>query len=194
MIKEELAPGIFVYSDVVDNSVDFLVNIEKSINPLVANWHASQVNGTENKKIRDTDSINVPYQDKIFNTFLNSRDKFQKTASNIFLKYFSPIEKDYMKNFYVNLSEHEDYSILRYSNSQKFTDHIDDAPFVTRRISLVYYINDDYHGGEINFPRFGISYKPKANQLLLFPSTYVYNHSVSEVTEGTRYCVVSWIK
>jgi predicted 2-oxoglutarate/Fe(II)-dependent dioxygenase YbiX len=55
-------------------------------------------------------------------------------------------------------------------------------------------MNDNYSGGEINFPRFGISYKPAANEILMFPSTYVYNHSVSEVTEGTRYAVVSWMK
>jgi predicted 2-oxoglutarate/Fe(II)-dependent dioxygenase YbiX len=53
-------------------------------------------------------------------------------------------------------------------------------------------MNDNYTGGEISFPRFGITYKPKANELLMFPSNYVYNHSVAEVTAGNRYAVVTW--
>jgi predicted 2-oxoglutarate/Fe(II)-dependent dioxygenase YbiX len=46
--------------------------------------------------------------------------------------------------------------------------------------------------GELTFDRFGIEYKPKANQLIIFPSTFVYNHSVKEVISGKRYVVVSW--
>ena len=61
-------------------------------------------------------------------------------------------------------------------------------------MSWVYYINDDYTGGEIVFPRFGITYKPAKDELLIFPSTYVYNHSVLPVIEGTRYAVVSWLR
>lgn len=99
-----------------------------------------------------------------------------------------------MTSFGVAFSDHDSYQILKYSKGQKFTNHIDDHPQYLRRISSIYYINDDYIGGEINFSRFNISYKPKANELLVFPSTYVYNHSVSEVTDGTRYSVVSWLK
>ena len=55
-------------------------------------------------------------------------------------------------------------------------------------------MNDNYTGGEINFPRFGITFKPKANQMIVFPSNYVYNHSVSPVIEGSRYAVVGWLR
>ena len=48
--------------------------------------------------------------------------------------------------------------------------------------------------GEIVFPKFGVTIKPKASQLLLFPSTYVYNHNVNAVTNGTRYSMVNWLK
>jgi predicted 2-oxoglutarate/Fe(II)-dependent dioxygenase YbiX len=61
-------------------------------------------------------------------------------------------------------------------------------------MSWVYYINDDYTGGEISFPRFNLTYKPVANEFIVFPSNYIYNHSVLPVIEGTRYAVVSWLK
>jgi len=89
---------------------------------------------------------------------------------------------------------HDTYGILKYGKGQQFTNHIDDHPSYHRRVSTVYYLNENYTGGEINFPRFGITFKPKANQMIVFPSTYVYNHSVSPVIEGERYAVVSWMK
>ena len=54
-------------------------------------------------------------------------------------------------------------------------------------------MNDSYTGGEIVFPRFNLTIKPEADAMIMFPSTYVYNHSVLPVTEGTRYSVVSWL-
>ena len=75
-----------------------------------------------------------------------------------------------------------------------FSNHIDDHKDYPRRVSTVYYLNDNYTGGEINFPRFGITFKPKANQMIVFPSNFMYNHSVSPVIEGNRYAVVSWLR
>jgi len=42
-------------------------------------------------------------------------------------------------------------------------------------------------------PRFDITFKPKANQMIVFPSNFMYKHSVSPVIEGERYAVVSWL-
>jgi predicted 2-oxoglutarate/Fe(II)-dependent dioxygenase YbiX len=88
---------------------------------------------------------------------------------------------------------HDAYQILKYGKGQHFANHIDDCEKYLRRVSSAFYLNDNYSGGEINFPRFGVTYKPKANELIIFPSSFIYNHSVSEVTDGTRYAVVSWI-
>jgi Rps23 Pro-64 3,4-dihydroxylase Tpa1-like proline 4-hydroxylase len=55
-------------------------------------------------------------------------------------------------------------------------------------------MNDNYIGGEIKFPRFNVTHKPKANELLIFPSGYTYNHSVLPVESGTRYAIVGWLK
>jgi predicted 2-oxoglutarate/Fe(II)-dependent dioxygenase YbiX len=89
---------------------------------------------------------------------------------------------------------HDQYGILKYGVGQKFTNHIDDHINHHRRISTTFYLNENYEGGEIIFPRFNVKYKPKKNELLVFPSTFVYNHSVSPVLEGERYAVVSWMR
>jgi predicted 2-oxoglutarate/Fe(II)-dependent dioxygenase YbiX len=57
---------------------------------------------------------------------------------------------------------------------------------------MSFYLNEDYEGGEIEFGRFNLKIKPKANQMIMFPSNYIYNHTVHPVVSGTRYAVVAW--
>jgi predicted 2-oxoglutarate/Fe(II)-dependent dioxygenase YbiX len=57
---------------------------------------------------------------------------------------------------------------------------------------MVYYPNDDYEGGELDFMHFGVKIKPKANQLFIFPSAYNLEHRVSPVISGTRITFVSF--
>ena len=98
-----------------------------------------------------------------------------------------------MSSFGVWFNNHEQYDILKYEINQKFTHHIDDHPEHTRRISCVYYFNDNYKGGEIQFDKFNLKYKPNKNELLFFPSSYIYSHQVLPITEGCRYAVVWWL-
>jgi hypothetical protein len=194
MIKKEIAPGIVVYSNLIDGHESLINDIEEGMQSSLLSWISAGVDGGVNIKVRNTSSISVPYIEGIDDNFVNFIDAFNKTLSNIFYTSLVVAERDYMSDYGVYFSDHDSYQILKYGEGQYFTNHIDDHPSYHRRVSSVYYINDDYEGGEINFPRFNISYKPKANEMIVFPSTYVYNHSVSEVTNGTRYAVVSWVK
>jgi hypothetical protein len=198
MKKKELAPGIVVYSDVVLNHDTLVQDIEEGASSARIAWETSKVR-KEGESVVDTESrdtliIGVPYSDKIINDFTTFPEAFNANISNIFLLGFGPLELDYKKDYLFETNWHDSYQILKYGEGQKFVNHIDDHEVYHRRLSLVYYLNDAYEGGEIVFPRFGITYKPKANELLLFPSTYVYNHSVLPVISGTRYAVVSWLR
>jgi hypothetical protein len=64
----------------------------------------------------------------------------------------------------------------------------------TSEYSIIYYINDDYDGGEFNMPKMGFKLKPKANSLLLFTNSFNENmaHEVMTVTSGDRYVSQSW--
>lgn len=198
MEKYEIAPGIMVYKNVMPESLEIIKDIEEAVQSgAPIEWNsASQKSGDEvstNKNIRDTDSIGVPYLGKVDENFLDIPDAFYKTLNNYFYTAFEPCEKDYMNHYGINFTNHDTYSVLKYGEGQHFVNHVDDHPSYLRRLSLVYYMNDDYEGGQINFPRFNIALKPEKNDLLFFPSTYVYNHSVSPVTSGVRYAVVNWV-
>lgn len=194
MNKKEIAPGIVVFANVLPGHETLVSDIEEGMKSCNLFWSSAGVDGGLNKNVRDTDSISIPFIDGLVHDFLDMGDAFRKNLSNIFYSTIVQLEKKYMSDFGVSFLDHDSYQILKYGKGQNFSNHIDDHTKYHRRVSSVYYINDDYEGGEINFPRFNISYKPKANEMIVFPSTYVYNHSVSEVIVGTRYAVVSWIK
>lgn len=51
----------------------------------------------------------------------------------------------------------------------------------------IMYLNDNYDGGELYFPAYGIDFQPKAGTLAFFPSSTYYVHGVKEVLAGVRY-------
>jgi predicted 2-oxoglutarate/Fe(II)-dependent dioxygenase YbiX len=53
----------------------------------------------------------------------------------------------------------------------------------------LFYINDDYEGGELYFPSQGIQFKPKAGAAYFFPGDKNYIHGVTEIKSGIRYTV-----
>ncbi len=171
MIKEEIAPGIVVYDNVIPDNVFLYKEIQKLMMDskwITPKWSYAEVEDLE----------------KITSLKLN----------RLFFDHFDPIEKDYKEYYKIFPEWHDVYGIMKYSPGQGFINHVDDGTEYHRRVSVVYYSNDDYIGGEINFPRFNIKLKPKTNQIIIFPSIYVYNHSVSPIIEGDKYAVVSFLR
>jgi hypothetical protein len=60
-----------------------------------------------------------------------------------------------------------------------------DFPFYD--IAGLFYINDDYEGGELYFPEQGIQFKPKPGAAYFFPGDKNYIHGITEITSGERY-------
>lgn len=56
---------------------------------------------------------------------------------------------------------------------------------------LVLYYNDDYIGGEIQYPELGITYKPISGDLVIHGSDIV--HNTTEVKENIRYFSTSFL-
>jgi hypothetical protein len=55
-------------------------------------------------------------------------------------------------------------------------------------IGVVYFLNDDFTGGELYLPDWNFTYVPKAGDAVFFPINR-YWHSVKPVTSGIRYTV-----
>lgn len=96
----------------------------------------------------------------------------------------------------------EEPQLLRYNVGGKYNVHNDSEDcidgkiirLIPRDITILSYLNDEYEGGELEFPEYGISIKPKQNTVITFPSYYEFQHRVKPVTKGERFTLVTWIE
>ena len=63
-----------------------------------------------------------------------------------------------------------------------------------RDVSFLFYLNDQYGGGELEFYDLGLTIKPKKGMMIAFPSYKDFAHKVHPVTWGHRYTLVSWVE
>ena len=60
-------------------------------------------------------------------------------------------------------------------------------------IASLFYLNDDYEGGELYFPLQEIQFKPKRGSAYFFPGDKNFIHGVTEIESGIRYtCPFFW--
>ena len=98
-----------------------------------------------------------------------------------YCKYFNKI--DDLKNN-MTMQYHTDYII-----SEK------DMPGRKFNITCTFYVNDNYNGGDIEFWIDGVvvNHKPKAGDLVVFPSTPPYYHGVKTIPDGNKFFVRNFI-
>lgn len=98
---------------------------------------------------------------------------------------------DYGRYWGVGINSYEAFNFVKYEGAgTHFKIHADHGPTYVTTVSIVVYLNDDYEGGEIWFPRFNLSHKPQAGDIVVFPSTYIYEHASQDMVSGTKYSVV----
>lgn len=186
MNKIELAPGILLYKNVfIDINLSNMDNLDW-INEYVKDAKTGEIKLDYSQ--RNVISVDVPV------VCTDADPENIKNFSNKFNMAFLDIEKDYCLKYSISLKSHQPYKILKYEKGGEFDLHSDDGGGTFRRVSTVYYINDDYLGGEISFPDFNIKIKPEAGDFLMFPSSFAYKHKVFPITEGIRYSIASWLR
>jgi hypothetical protein len=199
--KFEAVPGIVVYNNVMDDPKQFIKDLEGLIEIGQLKWFEGSTSDDaaypgESRivdKVRDVHAISLPSLDR------NPELKDDVSAHVLLSSYLDdvllPCIKDYQTDYRaLAWNSNEGWQLLKYGVGQHFVNHVDDSKMFNRTVSMSFYLNDDYEGGEIEFPRFGLQIKPEPNQMIMFPSNYVYNHVVNPVTSGTRYAIVAWFE
>lgn len=73
--------------------------------------------------------------------------------------------------------------------------HVDDlGPTNTNHMATLIYLNDNYEGGEIDFPTHKLSHKPKTGDLIMFPGNMHYAHEVKTIISGSRWTLPMWFE
>jgi len=103
----------------------------------------------------------------------------------------------------LQIESFEPASMLRYGPGGKYGAHADAEQddehgvfykVLDRDISLLLYLNDNYEGGELKFTHLNYTYKPKAGDLVFFPSNHIFTHESTPLTVGVKWAIVSWAK
>ena len=102
-----------------------------------------------------------------------------------------PHVEDYGHYWGVVMRYYEVFNFVKYEGTGKhFAIHADHGPAYVTTVSAVAYLNDDYVGGELIFPRFDLKIKPETGDLVVFPSTFIYEHSSEPIVDGNKYSIV----
>jgi len=82
-----------------------------------------------------------------------------------------------------------------HNDSEYFNDDLNKWERVAPRdISVIMYLNDDFEGGELEFPELGLTIRPQRGLIITFPSYCEFPHRVKPVTKGERNTLVTWIQ
>jgi len=84
--------------------------------------------------------------------------------------------------------------IVKFVEGFNLGPHVDTLSSEGNHIASVYYLNDDYTGGEINFPDHKLKIKPKPNSLIIFPGNENYLHEVRKIVGNDRYSSAMWLQ
>lgn len=60
--------------------------------------------------------------------------------------------------------------------------------------TIVVYLNDDYEGGELNFPNHDITVKPLAGSIAMYPSGHPYTHESLNITKGRKMLITHHLR
>lgn len=90
----------------------------------------------------------------------------------------------------------EEFRIKCYNGGtgEQFSTHVDVGNYVSakRFLSFLFYLNDDFEGGETVFED-GPTIKPKQGSVLIFPPTWQYPHSGLSVTTGSKFIMSTYL-
>ena len=102
------------------------------------------------------------------------------------------------KNLQVYTSNVSKIRLNRYTPGtmmRKHVDHIYDLFDGKQKgipvLSIIINLNNDYEGGELVFFD-NLKFSLQKGDVVIFPSNFIYPHSINEVKSGIRYSAVAW--
>lgn len=188
------ALGLNVYQSAISkDDASWVINtLEEALSKSSKySWSEAQIT-TSNKPVkaaRDCSDF------KFNNKTLGPRDKDNDELFNIYEKMYDIVKKcvdDYAKYWGIDVTYYEAFNFVKYEGEgQEFKIHADHGPHYNTTVSIVVYLNQDYDGGELHFPRLDkLTYLPQVGDIAVFPSNYIYEHASLPMKSGTKYCIV----
>jgi hypothetical protein len=196
MVKPLVFNGISIYRGAFKDSIEFIEAVEFSVESALGLpvWEPATVMHADGSITEST----VRTNEFLFLPVAEELDEYEESSRKLLSaeihKHVLPCIADFCARFSIDsdLNVPTAYQLLRYHESQYYIPHLDDGKNTRRRVSMVAYLNDDFDGGELNFPFINFKYYPMAGDVVVFPSGAPYTHEAMPVRQGVKYSVVNW--
>ena len=194
IVVENPGLGLNIYKNTfsLEDANRYINTLESNLsNDKKYNWADATVTNSPTPIKKARDCVDFKYKQEN----LGPRDEHNSELIDLHQEIYEKLKfcvDDYAKYWGISVVYYEAFNFVKYEGEgTHFNIHADHGPAYNCTVSAVIYINDDYEGGEIRFPRLdGYTHKPKVGDIAIFPSNYIYEHASLPMQSGTKYCVV----
>lgn len=191
---ENLGLGLHVYHNTFseDDSKRYIDTLESNLSHGGKyEWASAKVTNSKTPIKKARDCVDFKYKQENLGPKDETNSELIDLHEEIYQKLKYCID-DYARYWGINVIYYEAFNFVKYEGEgTHFNIHADHGPAYNCTVSAVIYINDDYEGGDIKFPRLdNLVYAPKVGDIAVFPSNYIYEHASLPMESGTKYCVV----
>lgn len=194
---EEAAPGsgIWVYHDVLPKDMNIIDRLESVLNDPTNDYSYQDAlvgYGVKMPEYRDCFDFKYKKSD-----IAEDQSAGGKALAELWDETHArqlQVVKEYTRRYNIGeLRYWEATNFIKYGPGQHFQEHHDHGFSYNCVVSLVAFPNDDYEGGELFFRLQGVTIKPKAGDVYIFPSNFMYPHRAMPVKSGTKYSMVTML-
>ena len=194
VVVDNLGLGLNVYKNTfsLDDANRYISILESNLGGSgTYKWSEATVTNSPNPIKKARDCVDFKYKKEDLGTKNEVNAQLLDLHEEIYQKLKYCID-DYAKYWGINVVYYEAFNFVKYEGEgTHFNIHADHGPAYNCTVSAVIYINDDYEGGDLKFPRLdNLIYKPRVGDIAIFPSNYIYEHASLPMESGTKYCVV----
>lgn len=192
---EDFGSGIMVYRDVIPKELDIINRLESVLNDDSNDYNYQEAMvGYAMRMPEYRDCLDFKYKKTdISGDTSEASLKLQSLWDDVYFRQLQAV-KDYCRRYNIGeLRYWEAMNFIQYGPGKHFQEHHDNGFSYNCVLSAVSYPNDDYEGGELFFRLQGLSIKPKAGDLYLFPSNFMYPHRAMPVESGVKYSIVTML-
>ena len=189
MEKVNIDKNIIMIKDIIaKEEADFLLNIAK--NASSEDWDAYRKSLGENSSL-----VNAAYGDwtkqmlwlelnpHLFIKTKNLLDDINERCIRII--------NDHYKTFYFLDPL---YNIYKFRHEDFMKEHHDSGLSPKIKMGAVLYLNDNFDGGELYYPKLDLQIKPIARSLVVHPAGMIYRHGVNKVLNGERFSLAGFVR
>jgi hypothetical protein len=209
---ERINDSIWVFKNAIKNSKDMVEHFNKtkewtdwytfgkiadgpSFKDLNFDTFPTEEQWEDHKLHKDSETNQTHYFENQISSLFYYITKLYAEEKNIILDNWAEDGWNIAK-YVPNIEKHKDYVMMHHTDYQREFAY---NPGLKFAITTVFYLNDDYEGGEILFRildednplsiKEEYSYKPSEGDVLVFPSGPPNYHGVKAVTSGEKYII-----